>query len=87
MRRNGFTASRHRRRIKPCPAQISVYVDHVDEHHARASAAGAEIRSTPEDMPYGDRRHDGYDAEGHLWSFAQHMRDVPPEEWGATPAG
>lgn len=66
------------------PAQISVYVDDVDEHHARASAAGAEIRQEPTDMPYGDRRYDAYDAEGHLWMFSTHVRDVPPAEWGAT---
>lgn len=66
------------------PAQISVYVGDVDEHHARASAAGAEIRQEPTDMPYGDRRYDAYDAEGHLWMFSTHVRDVPPADWGAT---
>ena len=68
------------------PAQIQVYVDDVDAHYERAKAAGAEIRQEPADMPYGDRRYDAYDAEGHLWMFSTHVRDVPPEEWGAAEA-
>jgi PhnB protein len=66
------------------PAQVQVYVDDVDAHYERARAAGAEIRRELEDTPYGDRRYDAYDAEGHLWMFSTHVRDVPPEEWGAT---
>ena len=69
------------------PAQVQVYVDDVDAHYAQAKAAGAEIRQELMDMPYGDRRYDAYDAEGHLWMFSTHVRDVPPEEWGATEAG
>jgi len=68
------------------PAQVQVYVDDVDAHYERARAAGAEIRRGPEDTPYGDRRYDAYDAEGHLWMFSTHVRDVPPEAWGAIEA-
>jgi uncharacterized glyoxalase superfamily protein PhnB len=68
------------------PAQVQVYVDDVDAHYERAKAAGAEIRQEPADMPYGDRRYDAYDPEGHLWSFSTHVRDVPPEDWGASAA-
>ena len=66
------------------PAQVQVYVDDVDAHYDQARTAGAEIRKELEDTPYGDRRYDAYDAEGHLWMFSTHVRDVPPEEWGAT---
>ena len=66
------------------PAQVQVYVDDVDAHYARAKAAGAEIRQELADMPYGDRRYDAYDPEGHLWMFSTHVRDVAPEDWGAT---
>jgi uncharacterized glyoxalase superfamily protein PhnB len=69
------------------PAQVAVYVEDVEAHHARAAAVGARIRSAPEDTPYGDRRYDAYDEEGHLWSFAQRVRDLSPEEWGAKVAG
>ena len=68
------------------PAQVQVYVDDVDAHYARAKAAGAEIRQGLADMPYGDRRYDAYDPEGHLWMFSTHVRDVAPEDWGATAA-
>jgi uncharacterized glyoxalase superfamily protein PhnB len=68
------------------PAQVQVYVDDVDAHYARAKAAGAEIRQGLADTPYGDRRYDAYDPEGHLWMFSTHVRDVAPEDWGATAA-
>jgi uncharacterized glyoxalase superfamily protein PhnB len=66
------------------PAQVQVYVADVDAHYERAKAAGAEIRQELMDTPYGDRRYDAYDPEGHLWMFSTHVRDVPPAEWGAT---
>src|SRR5688500_12875260 len=66
------------------PVLIHVYVDNVDAHFAQAKDAGATIRSVPEDQFYGDRRYDCTDLEGHSWTFAQKVRDVPPEEWGAT---
>ncbi|HWH54785.1 MAG TPA: VOC family protein [Gaiellaceae bacterium] len=67
-------------------AQVHVYVDDVDGHFEQARAAGAEILNEPADQPYGDRRYDARDPEGHRWSFAQRIRDVPPEEWGAQSA-
>lgn len=63
-----------------------VYVEDVDAHFARARDAGATIHAEPEDQPYGDRRYDAEDLEGHRWSFAQLLREVPAEEWGATSA-
>jgi hypothetical protein len=57
-----------------------VYVDDVDAHCARARRAGATIRSEPEDRFTGDRTLAAADAEEHPWTFAQHLRDVPPED-------
>jgi uncharacterized glyoxalase superfamily protein PhnB len=65
-------------------AQIHVYVDDVDAHFERAKAAGAEIVNEPADQFYGDRRYDVRDPEGHLWTFAQPVKEMAPEEWGAT---
>ena len=65
---------------------IHVVVDDVDAHYERARAAGAEIVMEPTDQAYGDRRYDAADPEGHHWYFAQHIRDVAPEEWGAQAA-
>jgi uncharacterized glyoxalase superfamily protein PhnB len=72
------------RRNGQITAFTHVYVDDVDAHFAQAKSAGAEILSVVEDKPYGDRAYDAADPEGHRWTFAQHMRDVPPSEWGAT---
>jgi PhnB protein len=57
-----------------------VYVDDVDAHFGRASEAGATIVRAPQDQFYGDRTYTAADLAGHQWTFAQHVRDVPPEE-------
>jgi len=59
---------------------VYVYVDDVDKHFAAAKAAGAHILSEPADQFYGDRMYAAEDPEGHQWSFAQHVRDVAPED-------
>jgi uncharacterized glyoxalase superfamily protein PhnB len=63
---------------------ICVYVDDVDAHFERAKAEGAEIVRPPEDQPYGERRYDATDPEGHRWFFATQIREMEPAEWGAT---
>jgi PhnB protein len=65
---------------------IHVSVDDVDALFARAKRAGTEITEEPTDQEYGDRRFGAKDPEGHHWWFAQTIRDVSPEEWGATTA-
>jgi PhnB protein len=67
-------------------AQVHVYVDDVEAHFEQAKAVGATIVMEPTDQSYGDRRYDAKDPEGHLWSFAQHVRDVAPHDWGAQVA-
>ena len=64
-----------------------MYVGDVDEHCVRARAAGAEIVEEPADQEYGERRYAAVDPEGHRWFFAQVVREVAPEEWGATMSG
>ena len=59
---------------------VNVYVDDVDRHFDRAKGAGATILAEPEDQFYGDRRYLAEDLEGHHWNFAQHIRDVAPED-------
>ena len=68
---------------------VLVYVDDVDAHFEHARGAGALILSDPEDTEYGIRHYRAEDLEGHRWMFAQQVRTVAPEEWGAqvaTPA-
>jgi len=54
--------------------------DGIDAHCARARAAGAIIMREPADQFYGDRSYMAKDPEGHIWSFAQAVRQVSREE-------
>ena len=65
---------------------IYVLVDGVDSHFERARDAGAEIVSEPADQDYGHRSYSARDPEGHRWYFAQEIKQVAPEEWGAAVA-
>ena len=60
------------------PVLIHLYVDDVDKHHEVAVEAGAKITRELADQPYGDRSYQAEDPEGHVWYFAQHVKDV---EW------
>lgn len=68
------------RQLGAATAMVHVYVEDVDAHYERAKSAGAKILSEPKDQSYGDRNYGAEDPEGHHWYFAQHVRDVPPEE-------
>jgi len=62
---------------------LVVLVDDVDDHFRQARAGGAQIIAEPEDKPWGLRQYTTQDPGGHRWEFSQHLRDVPPGEWGA----
>ncbi len=73
------------------PAQIgrhtqslTVFVDDVDSHFARARVAGAKIVEELHETCYGEQQYGVEDLEGHHWLFSRHARDVSPDEWGAT---
>ncbi len=60
---------------------VHVHLDRdVDAHCQRARAAGATILAEPADQFYGDRTYRAVDLEGHVWSFAQTVREVSREE-------
>jgi uncharacterized glyoxalase superfamily protein PhnB len=63
---------------------VLVQVDDVDEHHARAVAAGAQIVSPPTDYPYGERQYTAEDVGSHRWTFSQSIADVDPADWGGV---
>lgn len=65
-------------------AHLIFYVSDVDQHFGRAKAQGATIVSELQDKPWGLRQYIALDLEGHAWEFTQHVRDVPPEDWGAS---
>jgi uncharacterized glyoxalase superfamily protein PhnB len=63
---------------------LTVFVEDVDAHYARAKAAGAKIVEELHETEYGERQYGVEDLDGHHWLFSRHARDVSPEEWGAT---
>lgn len=78
----GHPGSEYRcpKRTGQATQSVYVYVDDVDKHFARAKEAGAKILAEPADQFYGDRRYGAEDPEGHQWYFAQHVREVAPED-------
>jgi PhnB protein len=69
----------------PCVSDgLHVYVEDVAAHFDQARRAGATILSGLDETPFGDRHYRVEDPEGHRWMFAEHIRDVAPEDWGAT---
>jgi uncharacterized glyoxalase superfamily protein PhnB len=61
---------------------VTVRVDDVDAHCARARAHGARILMEPTDFEYGERQYSVADPAGHEWKFSQTLDDVDPETWG-----
>src|SRR5215217_4944797 len=62
----------------------SIMMGDPGDEYRSPKDGGAQIRQELADTPYGDRRYDAHDPEGHLWMFSTHVRDVSPEDWGAT---
>jgi len=60
-----------------------INVENVDQHFAKARAAGAVILKEPQEMPFGVRQYSAKDSGGHWWTFSQNIRDVDPADWGA----
>jgi uncharacterized glyoxalase superfamily protein PhnB len=67
-------------------ASLSVFVEDVEGHCARAQAAGATILNEPRETEFGEFEYRAVDHEGHLWTFSRHARDLKPEDWGARTA-
>jgi uncharacterized glyoxalase superfamily protein PhnB len=63
---------------------LTIFIDDVDGHYARALAAGAKILEEPHETTYGEYQYAVEDLDGHPWLFSRHARDVSPEEWGAV---
>jgi hypothetical protein len=50
----------------------------------RPRGRAGEVRAGASSTFYGDRCYSAKDPEGHRWSFAKQVKDVAPEDWGAT---
>lgn len=63
---------------------LTIFIDDVDGHYARAKAAGATILEKPHETEYGEYQYAARDLDGHHWLFSRHTADRAPEEWGAV---
>jgi uncharacterized glyoxalase superfamily protein PhnB len=63
---------------------LTIFVDDLGAHYHRTKSAGAKIVEELHVTEYGERQYGVTDLDGHHWLFAEHARDVSPEEWGAT---
>jgi uncharacterized glyoxalase superfamily protein PhnB len=82
-----------RTRVGETPAELgfgtqslTVFVEDVEAHCARAKAEGATIVEEPHETAYGEFQYAALDLDGHHWLFSRHARDVAPEAWGAVVA-
>jgi PhnB protein len=62
------------------PVTLHLYVPDVDATVGKAVAAGATVKSPPEDKFYGDRLGSLVDPFGHIWHISTHIEDVTVEE-------
>ena len=67
-------------RLGGTPVHTMIYVPDVDGFAALAIAAGAKVLEPVKDQFYGDRNCKLSDPFGHVWMFATHTEDVPPQE-------
>jgi uncharacterized glyoxalase superfamily protein PhnB len=61
---------------------VLVRVENVDQHYAKASAAGVRIIRLPQSYPFGERQYTAEDCGGHIWTFSQTIDDIDPASWG-----
>jgi uncharacterized glyoxalase superfamily protein PhnB len=65
---------------------LTIFVPDVDAHSARPKREGGKIWEELHETVYGERQYGVEDLDGHRWLFSRHVRDVRPDEWGATVA-
>lgn len=62
---------------------LTIFVEDVEAHFARAKGAGVTIIEGLHETEYGELQYGVVDLEGHHWLFSRHAHDVSPETWGA----
>jgi uncharacterized glyoxalase superfamily protein PhnB len=62
---------------------LTIFIEDVDAHYARAKSAGVKIMEDLHETEYGERQYCAQDPEGHQWIFSRHAKDVAPSDWGA----
>jgi uncharacterized glyoxalase superfamily protein PhnB len=66
------------------PQTLTIFIEDVEQHCAKAKTEGAVILEEPRETVYGEFQYDAQDCEGHRWLFSRHARDLSPADWGAT---
>ncbi|TKC90985.1 VOC family protein [Trinickia terrae] len=69
----GSTAKTPKNAGAIAPQSFYLYVQNVDEVHARAIAAGAKSLSEPQDQFWGDRFAQVEDLDGYRWALARRV--------------
>lgn len=67
-----------------CPQSLTIFIDDMDAHCARAKESGAPILEEPHETVYGEYQYAAKDLDGHHWIFSRHAWDRSPEDWGAV---
>lgn len=63
---------------------LTIFIEDVEAHCARARSGGAAILEEPHETVYGEFQYAAEDLDGHRWLFSRHARDLSPTDWGAT---
>ena len=63
---------------------LTIFVEDVVAHYARAKAARTKILEEPHETVYGEFQYAAEDLDGHHWLFSRHARDLSPADWGAV---
>jgi uncharacterized glyoxalase superfamily protein PhnB len=79
----GGTGYRNRLELGFGTQCLSVFLEDVETHFARASRASARILEEPHETVYGELQYAAADLEGHRWLFSRHARDLSPAHMGS----
>lgn len=63
---------------------LAVFLEDVEKHFENAESCGVKIVEDLHETEYGELQYGAEDLDGHHWLFSRHVRDVSPEQWGAT---
>lgn len=62
---------------------LTIFIEDLEAHFARAQAAGVTLVEDLHETVYGELQYAALDLDGHHWLFSRHARDLSPDAWGA----
>jgi uncharacterized glyoxalase superfamily protein PhnB len=65
---------------------LTIFIEDLETHIARAQAAGVTLVEDLHETVYGELQYAALDLDGHHWLFSRHARDLNPDAWGAVVA-